>query len=68
MNIEQLNEALKASGCEFDHWATDLYVPKTPETAAIVKQYQYYKQNVTTFRSQIDGTTWYDIPFAYIPE
>ena len=68
MNIEQLNEALKASGCELDHWATDLYVPKTPETEAIVKQYQYYKQNVTTFRSQIDGTTWYDIPFAYIPE
>lgn len=51
-------------GVSIDNWCSDLYVPVTPETTAIIDQYEF-KCNVQKFRNQIDGTLWYDIPFAY---
>lgn len=61
MTIHQ--EVLKA-GIEVGSHYSDLYVKVTPVSTEIVNQYEY-KKNVTTFVSQIDGTLWYDIPFAY---
>lgn len=50
-----------------DHWCSDLYLKATPISRKIVKDYKY-KRFVTTFRSNIDGSLWYEIPFAYYGE
>jgi len=57
---------MKATGVEMDHHESDLYVPVTDATRAIVAEYEF-RTNVTTFYSQIDKKPWYDIPFAYLP-
>jgi hypothetical protein len=60
---EQLLEAgMKAE--ETGNWCSDLHVLKNDISTAFVDAYEF-KDNVTTFRSEIDGTLWYDIPFAY---
>jgi hypothetical protein len=59
-------EQLSRAGVELDHHESDLYARVTPESRAIVEAYEF-RNNVTTFRSQIDGTPWYDVPFAYDP-
>jgi hypothetical protein len=64
--MPSLYEQMKAAGVEIDHHESDLYVPVNPTTRLIISDYKY-KSNVETFRSQIDGTYWYDIPFAYDP-
>lgn len=52
---------------DIDHWNSDLYLRKTPETETLIDGYEY-KNQVTTFVDEIDGDVWYDIPFAYDPE
>lgn len=54
---------------EIDHHGNgngldDLYLKKTKLSKALVERYQY-KENVSTFRSQIDGNIWYELPFLY---
>ena len=44
---------------------SDLYVPQTDETNALIKLYDL--RGVTQFRNQVDGEWWYDIPFGYLP-
>ncbi len=60
---------LIAAGCEIDHHESDLYVKRTPEAVAIIHQHGKTVDgwNVQPFVSQIDGTPWLDIPFAYEP-
>ena len=53
-------------GIEHDHHESDLYVPVTTQTKELVNNYEYGMM-VTTFKSEIDGNMWYDIPFEYIP-
>lgn len=65
-NTVQLYEQVKAAGIPFDHHETDLYLPVNEETKALIVAYRF-RENVTTFTSQIDGKQWYDIPFAYLP-
>lgn len=62
--FEQARELMDAS--EIDHYRTDLYLKVTPVSVALVGRYPY-KGSVTTFRDQIDGEQWFDIPFAYMP-
>lgn len=59
-------EEFKKAGVETDNHASDLYVPVNEATKKIISEYEF-KSNVTTFVSNIDGKTWYDIPFAYLP-
>lgn len=60
-------EQMKAAGVEIASHETDLYVPVTEETTAIVNAYEF-KTNVTRFISNIEPhVPWYDIPFAYEP-
>jgi hypothetical protein len=59
-------EQMKAAGVEISNHESDLYVPVTPETTAIVNKYEY-KSNVSTFINNITKTPWYDIPFAFRP-
>lgn len=59
-------EQMKAAGVEIDHHCSDMYVPANEITREIVKGYEF-KQNVTRFKSAIDGTPWLDIPFSFDP-
>jgi hypothetical protein len=59
-------QEMQQAGVEIDNHESDLYVPVTDVTRAIVARFEF-KQSVTTFQNQITGTLWYDIPFAYTP-
>jgi hypothetical protein len=59
-------EQVKSSGIEYGNHESDLYIPVNEQTQAIIQTYQF-KENVQTFRNQIDGQLWFDVPFAYIP-
>ena len=61
---KSIQKQLEALGVKIDNHCTDLYFPVTEETKKVVNSY-IYKRNVTTFKSQIDGTLWFDIPFAF---
>jgi hypothetical protein len=47
-------------------YQSDLYVPVNDTTTEILSHYEF-RTNVTTFRNNIDGKMWYDIPFASDP-
>ena len=83
ITIENIHEEAKKLGVEIDHHESDLYIPVTPETQALVARYKS-KCNVTKFmemtlpdkRPCICGHVsnkrtpirqWFDIPFAYQP-
>jgi hypothetical protein len=50
-----------------DSHESDLYVKDCPEVKTILKKYPMQSRNARPFRSNIDGTIWIDIPFAYEP-
>jgi hypothetical protein len=64
--IEDIYKKLKDSGVEMESYQSDLYVPVNETTTEILEAYEV-KDNVSTFRSDIDGTRWYEIPFGYLP-
>lgn len=49
---------------ELSSYCSDLYVKKNAISDEFVKNYEF-KNSVRTFKSQIDGKVWYDIPLAY---
>lgn len=51
---------------DIDHHASDLYLKVTALSSVLIGRYEF-KQNVTTFNSAIDGSLWFDVPFAYTP-
>lgn len=57
---------VKELGIPTDNHESDLYIPVTEETKNLLKDYEY-KNQVTTFTSNIDKKLWFDIPFAYVP-
>lgn len=59
--------ALKSAGIEMDSHASDLYVPVTPESTAILAKYPDQQNTASTFLSAIDGRRHYDVPFAFEP-
>ncbi len=59
-------ELLLKAGIPLDHHESDLYVMVTPESTAIISNYEF-KSNVRTFTSKLDKKAWYDIPFAFMP-
>lgn len=61
-----LYQMLVSAGIEVSSHASDLYFPVTEESRRILERYEF-KQNVTTFRNNIDGKLWYDAPFAFDP-
>lgn len=62
-----LFDSLKKAGVQYANHETDLYFPKTEETEEILKRYPVEHKNATTFRNQVEGGVWYDVPFAYAP-
>ena len=53
------------AGIEVANHASDLYVPDTPEVRAILKKHN--SKNHSTFRDNITGNIWLDVPFCYDP-
>lgn len=62
----ELYNAIKQAGIEHDSHESDLYIPVSRETRSILETYPH-RANIQTFRSQIDGKLWFDVPFAYLP-
>lgn len=48
------------------NWCSDLQCRVTRDTERVIDRYQY-RHLVTSFHSRIDGTLWYEIPFAFTP-
>ena len=64
--IDNIYQAMIDANQEISNHESDLYVYVNDVTKEIVSKYTF-KQNVTTFRSNIDGKLMFDIPFAYMP-
>lgn len=59
-------DALVDAGCLMDHHESDLYVPVTPESSAVMRLV-VPPTTFSRFRSDIDGSYWYEVPFGYKP-
>lgn len=59
--------AVEAAGIKHAHHETDLYLPDTEEVRAILEKFPVNKANARPFTNQVEGGTWLDIPFAYLP-
>ena len=65
-----LYEELTAAGCLIDHHQSDLYVKCSDKAETIILYHCLLPNSNLTysqFCSNIDGSLWYDIPFAYDP-
>lgn len=62
-----LYRELKAAGCEVDSHYSDLYVKSTSEAWRILKANVSSHARVSTFKNNIDGQVWIDVPFAFEP-
>lgn len=51
---------------DIDHHASDLYLKRTPAAVALVGRLNNTAL-LSTFRSQIDGCIWYELPFCFSP-
>lgn len=57
---------LKAAGVPLDSHESDLYALVSEASRSIVNAWEF-KANARTFRSDVDGKQWYDLPFANLP-
>lgn len=64
---ETLYETLVKNGIEVSNHYSDLYFERTPASVEILNKFELFKKNATTFKNQITGTYWYDVPFAFDP-
>lgn len=51
---------------DIDHHNSDLYVRKTPKSTEIINKLTN-KSLLSTFKDNIDGDIWYELPFCYTP-
>lgn len=51
----------------FHSHASDLYIPATNQTRAMLKEFPQCDANKITFTNQVEGGLWFDIPFAFVP-
>lgn len=65
--IKQELLALGMKENELDTHESDLYALKNDISEKWLQGYEF-KNNVTTFTSEIDNKVWYDIPFGYMSE
>mgnify|MGYP000856881618 CR=1 FL=1 len=68
MEAEKISiyEKAKELNIPMDRHESDLYLKATETAKKLVDEYEF-KCNVKMFKSQIDSTLWFDIPFAYDP-
>jgi hypothetical protein len=67
MNTPSLYETILAAGIQHASHESDLYLPDTVEVRAILDGFPLEKRNATRFRNQVEGGTWIDVPFAFLP-
>ena len=64
---KSIYEQMKDAGVEVDNHESDLYVPVNDVTRPLVAGYEF-KNNVTTFSSNIDHAQWYEpFPMSKFP-
>lgn len=66
MTSADLYQHAVTQGLEMDSHESDLYLKVCHKSQALIQAYKF-RENVTTFISQIDKQAWYGIPFAYQP-
>jgi hypothetical protein len=62
-----LYEELTAAGVRISNHESDLYFEASAEAIAILQKYPLQKSNATRFINQVEGGSWFDVPFAYDP-
>ncbi len=62
---QELKRVLNLKKENFDNHCNDLYVKADTKTVEYLKENYEFYCNIEFFTSQIDGTAWLDIPFAY---
>lgn len=62
-----LYEELMSAGIPIDHHGSDLYFRATAESGRILDKHRHRYARPSTFKSQVDGELWFDVPFAYDP-
>lgn len=65
--MKTLFETIKAEGIHHASHESDLYLPDTPQVRAILDKFPLQKSNATRFKNQVNGGTWIDVPFAFLP-
>ena len=58
---------LRAAGVPIDHHESDLYFADSPNSRLILARWLVQVRLATRFENQQDGSTWWDVPFAYLP-
>jgi hypothetical protein len=66
-DTKKFYESIVRLGIEHHNNESDLYVPITEETTALLKECLIPESSYSTFTSNIDGDRWYNVYFAYIP-
>lgn len=59
-----------ARGIPVANHYSDLYIPVTPQTTALIREFQEVGKLLSspdTFVNQVEGGLWYDLPFQYEP-
>lgn len=65
---DELKRKLHLTDDHFGSHESDLYVRALPKVREYLKENYSFWSNVTMFKSNIDGETWLDIPFALLDE
>ena len=51
-------------GIPTQNHASDLYIPANEQTRALLAKHGHRAQ---TFKNNVEGGLWFDVPFAYVP-
>lgn len=62
-----LYHCLVAMGIEVDHHESDLYFPASAVTLALLRRFPDQGKIAKSFKSEIDGKRWIEVPFAFMP-
>lgn len=65
--MPSLYEEIVAAKIPIASHYSDLYFPVTEQSTAILAKYPDNKKNTKYFVNQVEGGTWYDVPFAFLP-
>jgi hypothetical protein len=58
---------LVAAGVPMDHHESDLYFEDTATSRAILARWLFQARLATRFEDRLTGSTWWDVPFAFLP-
>lgn len=70
MKEKTLFEEIRERRIPYSHYESDLYIPITPETRALMDDpmFETHRVNRKAFNNRrLGGALWWDVPFAYDP-